>query len=158
MARSRQRLTVELQQTIAAYIRAGGFAHVAAAAAGVSGPLLDRWLRRGGQPRAPRRYRDFQQAIVQATAQARIRAEAAIFKNRPLDWLRSGPGRESAGNPGWTASARAAPPARPGSTNPLLQREYQDMLATVLQLLAPYPEIRAVAASTLVRSAAQEAP
>ncbi len=33
MARSRHSLTVEVQQTIAAYIRAGGFAHVAAAAA-----------------------------------------------------------------------------------------------------------------------------
>src|SRR4051812_47421503 len=109
MSHSRHLLTAEGQQTIAAYIRAGGFPHVAAAAVGITRPRFERWLRKGRQPRAKPRYRAFHQVILQATAQARLRAEAAVFKNRPLDWLRSGPGRETTSNPGWTASARPAP-------------------------------------------------
>jgi hypothetical protein len=153
MARSRHRLTAEVQQTITAYIRAGGFPHVAAGAAGIPRSVFERWLRQGRQPDARPRYRHFHEAILQAAAQARIRAEAAVFKNRPLDWLRSGPARETAGNPGWTASARPAPPAGPRAANPLLQPEIQDLIANLLQLLTPFPEVRATVAGALDQAA-----
>ncbi len=149
MARSRHRLTPELQQTIAAYVRAGGFPHVAAGAAGIPAPVFERWLRRGRKRGAEPAYRDFSEAILQAAAQARMRAETAVFKNRPLDWLRSGPGRETTGNPGWTASARAAPPAPQRRINPLLQPELQQMLSALLQALTPFPEARTAAAGLI---------
>jgi len=157
MARSRHRLTAEVQQTITAYIRAGGFAHVAAGAAGIPFAVFERWLRRGRRPRAESSYRGFHEAIHLAASQARIRAEAAIFKNRPLDWLRSGPGRETTGNPGWTASARPALAASPRRANPLLQPEIQNLLSTLLRLLTPFPEARATVAGHLVQPAATDA-
>ncbi len=153
MARSHHRLSIEIQQTITAFIRAGGFPQVAAEAAGIAPRLFERWLSHGRRPQAAQRFRDFYESVQQARAQARLRAETAVFKNRPLDWLRSGPARESAGNPGWTASARPAPPAGPRGSNPLLQAEVQDAIATILQLLTPFPEARSVVAEAFARRA-----
>lgn len=152
MARTRHPLTAAVQQNIAAYIRAGGFPHVAAAAAGITRSDFERWLRKGRRAGAKPRYRAFHETILQATAQARLRAEAAVFKNRPLDWLRSGPGRETASNPGWTASARPAP-ASPRRANPFLQGEIQDLVSSLLGLLAPFPEVRATVAAALEHKA-----
>ena len=47
MARPRYRLTPALQEKIVAYIRAGGFPHVAAEAAGLPRRVFERWLERG---------------------------------------------------------------------------------------------------------------
>src|SRR5689334_11150720 len=97
------RLTAEIQTTIVAYLRAGGFPEVAAAAAGVPVARFARWMHRGQQPRAPRRYRRFAAAVAEALAQARLGAEVATHEKRPLDWLKCGPGRVNWG-------AKAAPP------------------------------------------------
>jgi hypothetical protein len=146
MPASQPRPTPALQQTIAAYIRAGGFPHVAAEAAGVPRALFARWLRRGQRPKAAEDYRAFYQAILQARAQARLRAELAVFKARPLDWLRCGPGKETGDNPGWTGNVKAGSGSEE-MVSPLLQPAVQDLVAQMLVLLGPYPEARAAVAA-----------
>src|SRR5206468_1043917 len=84
MARKRPPLTPDVEQAIAAFIRAGGFPHVAAEAAGIPRSVFESWLRRGRNPQGPRKYRAFVRAIDQAAAQARLGAEAASLKARPL--------------------------------------------------------------------------
>ena len=96
MTRDSQAPTPELQQQICAFIRAGGFPRVAAEAAGVRATDFARWLRRGRRKQAPAVYRAFADAVAQAMAQARLAAELQVFEKRPLDWLKCGPGKESA--------------------------------------------------------------
>src|SRR5262245_6914530 len=103
MSRSSCPLTPAVHQSIVAFVRAGGFAHVAAEAAGVPREVFDDWMSRPGP-----RYREFARAVRQAEAQARLRVEVAVLDARPLDWLKSGPGKPLPGYPGWTAPARAA--------------------------------------------------
>ena len=99
--------TDAVERQITAFIRAGGFAHVAAEAAGVSREVFEEWLRLAEKPRAAKRYREFAEAVRLARAQARLRAETVALEEKPMDWLKSGPGRDSEGSPGWTAAARA---------------------------------------------------
>src|SRR5438105_1422557 len=95
MARKRHLLTPAVEQAILAYVRAGGFPHVAAEAAGVPRAVFERWLARGQEPGGPAKYRAFLEAVRQAQAQARLGAEVSARDDKPLDWLRSGPGRET---------------------------------------------------------------
>jgi hypothetical protein len=142
MARQRYRLTPALQQEITAYIRAGGFPHVAAEAAGIPRPVFEHWLAQGQTPRGAPVYQEFARAVRQAHAQARLRAELAILSDKPLDWLKAGPGRETADSPGWTNPAKPTSSAN-GPENPLLDSEVQELLRICLQLLTPFPEARA---------------
>ena len=43
--------------------------------------------------------------------QARLHAELTALTDKPLDWLKAGPGKDSADNPGWTnpGKPRTAP-------------------------------------------------
>ncbi len=134
--------TPELQQTIVAYIRAGGMPHVAAEAAGLPRAMFEAWLRRGRRPAAPAELRAFADAVRQARAQARLGAEIAVFKGRPLDWLRSGPGKETPTNPGWTSNVKPGTGADERG-NPLLDPELRRLFAHLLDLLEPYPDVRA---------------
>jgi hypothetical protein len=135
------RPTPELEQTIAAYIRAGGYPYVAAEAAGVSPEVFDDWLQRGAKPHAAPVYRRFADAVRQAHAQSRLKAEIEALKKRPLEWLKSGPGKESLVRPGWSAAVRAQPgDAEP--PNPLLDPRLQELLRALRDLLEPYPEVR----------------
>jgi hypothetical protein len=152
MARACYRLTLALQEKIAAFIRAGGFAHVAAEAAGLPRAVFARWLERGEGADAPANYRRFARAIREAEAQARLRAETEVRGDKPLDWLKAGPGKASADKPGWTN------PGKPGDASPskAAASERDKTLAEVLHLfgrcaeqLAPYPEARAALASWL---------
>lgn len=95
-------LTAELERSILAGIRAGGYPHVAAAAFGVPHARFRRWLARGRGRRALEPYRRFARAVDQAHAQARLHAEMAVLDKDPRLWLRGGPGREQPGKPGWT--------------------------------------------------------
>ena len=52
MARPPTPLTPELQGRIVAFVRAGGYPHVAAEAAGVPRHVFERWLKRGGRRKA----------------------------------------------------------------------------------------------------------
>jgi hypothetical protein len=147
LSRSRHHLTPAVEQAIVAYIRAGGFPHVAAEAAGVPREVFEQWRQRGEEARAPKRYRSFADAVRQAAAQARLRAEVTIHDEKPLDWLRYGPGRETADAPGWTAAVRPRPLTRDESLllNPLVQA----LFTTVLDALGAFPEARITVARAL---------
>ena len=99
-------VTPEVVRTIVAYIRAGAYPSVAAAAAGVPAAVFRAWLDRGSKPRAARKYRDLVAAVAAAAAQARVTAELACFQDDPKTWLTKGPGRETAETPGWSGVVR----------------------------------------------------
>lgn len=135
------RLTPEIQNSITAFLRAGGFPEVAAAAAGVPAAQFARWMYAGTQPGAKKRYREFAAAVGEALGQARLKAEVAIHENKPLDWLKAGPGRAD-----WGSKAR--PPAGP----PALEHPaFQALLSGLLAALEPFPEAREAAAQALGR-------
>jgi hypothetical protein len=148
MARKRHLLTAAVEASICAYIRAGGFPHVAAEAAGVPRQVFERWLRQGQEGRGGPKYRHFYEAVQQAQAQARLGAEVAALNDKPMDWLKSGPGKETTTGAGWTSAVRP----RAGDSaevNPFLQAEIQALVHLLLEALAPFPEARAAAARAL---------
>jgi hypothetical protein len=134
------RLTLEIEDRVIHFIRAGGFDWVAAEAAGVPRPVFERWLARGEQSgRQP--YHRFYVAVMQARAQARLKAEVELRGESPRDWLRLGPGREQPDQPGWTSPAR--PQARPKCAGSLLDSpEFQRIARDCLDALTPFPEAR----------------
>lgn len=147
MANARPRLTAEIEKAIIAYARAGGFPEVAAEAAGVPREVFADWLARGDNPRGGARYRAFARAVRQAVAQARLGAEVSARQDKPLDWLRSGPGRETPTRIGWTGTVR---PRGAEAAAPLLaDPQVQALLRSLLQALAAYPEARAALADYL---------
>src|SRR6516165_8040445 len=93
------KLTRELETTILSWVRAGGYPHVAAAAAGVSEERWQLWRVRSTR-REP--YKSFFAAIAQAHATARLKAETTTLEQDARFWLKHGPGREGPSNPGWT--------------------------------------------------------
>ena len=151
MSRQRHPLTPAVQQSILAYIRAGGFPHVAAEAAGVPREVFEHWLRRGAGPRPPAPYRALREAVRQAQAQARLGAEASVLSNKPLDWLRCGPGRHAPDSAGWTSPVKPPPAADKGPANPLLDSGVQAFIPLLLDALTPFPEARAATARVLAQ-------
>jgi hypothetical protein len=147
MAATHHRLTPTLQQTIVAYIRAGGFPHVAAEAAGVPSAVFDRWCQQGERPGSAARYRAFALAIRQAIAQARLSAEVVIHNDKPLDWLRYGPGRETTERIGWTGTAKPRVGTKPASV--LLDPQLQALFVSLIRSLESFPEARSHAAAVL---------
>jgi hypothetical protein len=147
MSRERLELTDDLERAVVAFVRAGGYPQVAAEAAGLPREVFQRWLRRGQGPRARPRYRRFALAVRQAHAQARLGAEAAVLSGKPLDWLRYGPGRETAGSPGWTGAARPGGGREAGPV--LLDPQVQELMRLVLQALEPFPDARQTLAGRL---------
>src|SRR6186997_510227 len=101
-------LTPALTATIAAYIRAGGYPHVACEAAGIPRAVFDDWLRLGNPVGRKKGWRPHQLytplwlAVMEAKAQARLTAEMAALKEEPVSWLKSGPGKDQPNNPGWS--------------------------------------------------------
>ncbi len=146
MPRKRYRLTPTLQQRICSYIRSGGFARVAAEAAGVPGAVFDEWLRRGRAEEGRESYRALVVAVDEALAQARLRAELTVFQDYPRDWLRYGPGKETAAAPGWSTAAKPRQRADQELLPPLLDPRMVAVMQEMLQLLTPYPEARALVA------------
>jgi hypothetical protein len=144
MTRKPYELTPALERAITAYIRAGGFPQVAAEAAGVPRRLFVKWLRAARDKDGNVVYQDFRAAVRQAQAQARLQAEVAVLKAKPLDWLKCGPGKDRPGVPGWSVAPRAQ--SRGEERNPLLDPAFQRMLTVLLDALAPQPEIRAAVA------------
>ncbi|NBO91604.1 MAG: hypothetical protein EBV06_04715 [Planctomycetia bacterium] len=133
------RLTPEIQANLVAFLRAGGFPEVAAEASGITAAQFSRWMQRGSQPGAPRRLREFVTAVMQAVAQARLGAEVAMHENKPLEWLKFGPGRID-----WGAKAKPHEQA-PGLEHPV----FRTLLVGLLAALEPYPEARQAAAEIL---------
>ncbi len=142
MARKPRTPTLKIERTITSYIRAGGFAHVAAEAAGIPLAVFQDWLKCGEAPEATGRIRDFFIAVRQAEAQVRLGAEIQALKEKPMDWLKSGPGRETADRPGWTAPARPKSRAEEAPFDALQHPELQKMFAALMDVLAPFPDAR----------------
>ena len=147
MAQSRYRLTAALQERIVAYVRAGGFPHIAAEAAGLPRQVFARWLARGQRADAPPAYREFARAIMEAQAQARLHAELTALTDKPLDWLKAGPGKDSADNPGWTNPGKPRSASAEGSDKGQIQAEVLALLGRCAEALAAYPDARAALAA-----------
>lgn len=135
--------TVTVEAVILGGIRQGGYPHVAAQAAGVEPHLFDDWMHWGtarGSKNKP--YREFRSKVLQAQAQARLKAEHAIFSTRPDKWLLLGPGKERTGSPGWSAQAK---PVLTSQTqiNLLASPEWNGLWSTILGTLSEFPEARA---------------
>jgi hypothetical protein len=144
----RHRLTPELQNAIRGYILSGSYPHVAAEAAGLPREVFDLWLRRARVPRAKKRYRLFREAILQARALARLGAEAHVLAKNPLAWLKHGPGRDAPDTPDWSNAVRGqAHSSTEGRL--LMRREVQEVVAVLLRVLQPFPEVRAAVADAL---------
>ncbi|MHB1423487.1 MAG: hypothetical protein ACYC3I_09895 [Gemmataceae bacterium] len=152
MARARYRLTLALQEKIASFIRAGGFAHVAAEAAGLPREVFARWLERGERPGAPANYRNFARAIREAEAQARLQAELSVRGDKPLDWLKAGPGKASRDNPGWSNPGKAGAADAAGADKAERVQvwcEVLNLFGRCAEQLAAYPEARAALSAWL---------
>jgi hypothetical protein len=148
MARARYRLTLALQEKIASFIRAGGFAHVAAEAAGLPREVFARWLARGERADAPAKYRAFARAIREAEAQARLQAELNVRKAKPFDWLKDGPGKGSADNPGWSNPKSGA--AAVNKIDPAqVWSEVLYLFGRCAEQLAAFPDARAALSAWL---------
>lgn len=148
MTTPRHILTPAVQQSICGYILSGGYPHVAAEAAGVPREVFARWLRRSRGPGAKKRYRQLREAILNALAQARLSAEAAVLTKTPLAWLKHGPGKDTPDMPGWSNAVRSQ--GHESAAGRLLMRpETQELIATLLRVLKPFPEVRAAIADAL---------
>ncbi len=134
--------TPAVEQQIVAFIRAGGFPEVAAEAAGVPRPTYRRWVRAGRAANGDAACRHFAHAVMQAAAQARLRAELATHENKPLDWLRYGPGKQTARNPGWTGPMRVTPPKNRADVNTLDSAAARAAIDDVLTAMESYPALR----------------
>jgi hypothetical protein len=149
MARARYRLTLALQEKIVAYIRAGGYAHIAAEAAGLPREVFARWLARGERPDAPANYRAFARAIHEAEAQARLQAELNVRKEKPLDWLKAGPGKAGADNPGWTNPGKAGATTGDKMDRAQVWSEVLHLFGRCAEQLAAFPDARAALSNWL---------
>jgi hypothetical protein len=141
-------LTPAIQQNICNYILAGGFPEVAAEAAGIPAKVFARWMRFGEAKRPIPLYRDFVQSVRQAQAQVRIVAEHKALEKSPLQWLKSGPGKETARLPGWTSPVR--PPQQAKRKKGLSAEQLSGLISTLLAALGPFPEARQAAAQALI--------
>ena len=96
------RLTTELIDAIVKRIRVGVFPYIAAQAVGIPKSTFYDWMRRGEKGRKP--FSELLAKVRTAAATARSSAEVRVFRDQPFQWLRYGPGRERADEPGWTES------------------------------------------------------
>jgi hypothetical protein len=113
------KLTAETETIVLEAIAKGAFAHVAAAAAGIDPATLRRYL-----ASTSKRFRAFQAAVAKAKAGARKAAEAVVFAEDPLSWLRLGPGRDWGEREiGWTEPAKRLEHSGPGGGPLQVQNE-----------------------------------
>lgn len=147
MSGRRPRLTVGLIKDIASRVQLGAFPHVAAEAAGVPAELFHQWMEWGSGPGARQPYRDLAERVRHAHGYARCDAEIALRHNDPKAWLLNGPGKDSDSLPGWTTPVKSD--AKPDAANALPESQMQALIASLLEVLAPYPEARAALAAAL---------
>jgi hypothetical protein len=142
MAHRRYRLTPGLVQQILSGIRAGGYAQVAAQAFGVPDAVFADWLRRGDAAGAREPYASFAAGVREAEAQARLRAENEVFSDKVQRWLEHGPGRERAGQPGWSAAVKGPSMAAEADGNLWLSPVFLGLVRGLLVELDSTPEVR----------------
>src|SRR5262249_2721342 len=87
--------------------------------------------------------------VRKAQAEARLAAEVAVFKDDPLAWLRSGPGRDSASAEGWTSAVKPFKRDQRSTGNGLVDADGRDLIPTLLDALTPFPEARLAVARAL---------
>jgi hypothetical protein len=114
-------------------LRGGAFDWVAAEAAGIHRTTFYNWMARGEQ--GQKTWAVFARSVMQARAQARLRAEGWVMEQDPLSWLRLGPGRERRGQPGWTEAAKAQvdmpPEELAGAVDPGLEAQMERVLQEI---------------------------
>jgi len=137
------RLTAELQRQIVASIRAGGYAHVAAQAWGLSEEQWRHWLALGRRPGAREPYSSFYRRVREAQAQARLKAEIEALAKDPRFWLKNGPGKDPAASPGWAAPPRTGRAPSTAAEPSMPYAELMEYLSIVREVLAPNPEMLA---------------
>lgn len=147
------RHTPELENTILAGVRAGGYPHVAAAAAGVDDASFAEWVERGSRKNAREPYKGFVRRLRQAEGQARLMREIEAAKADPQFWLKNGPGRDLPGKPGWAAMIRPTLSSTTQTINLFTSPDFLTFMATLRAVLAPYPEALAALASALEQPA-----
>ncbi len=155
MARSRYRLTPALHEEIVAFVRSGGFPHVAAEAAGVPRRVFERWIRRGQKDGAEPNYRAFALAVMEAHAQARLQAEIKTRTDKPLDWLKAGPGKDRADNPGWANPGKQSAASAKGPDRERIMVELFALMGEAAEQLVDHPEAQAVLADWLAKRLAE---
>ena len=97
------KLTPEVHQRIVQLVRGGVFETGAARACGIDPSTLRRWKVRGRREPGP--YRDFLEDLERVKAEARAVAEARVFNENPVTWLKAA-ARDRPDEPGWTESVR----------------------------------------------------
>lgn len=138
-------------EVICSWVRQGAFPHVAASAAGVAPEVWKRWLEAGKKAlRQSAPYYKFFRELEKAKAQARIRAEIAVFDADPKTWLRSGPGKETADSAGWTTLVKPAI-MNQQQINILASPEWNQLWAHILGVLGSFPDARTALADALIQ-------
>ena len=134
--------TPEITQLISSYLQAGGTPSVAAQAAGISEQTFNHWVAKGKTTKAPKALKAFYQAVEQAHAQARLRAEIAAFNDKPLEWLKSGPCK---GEVEWGKRSSG----KKAKEETLPEINTQKFLQLLLKVLQAYPEARKALADAM---------
>lgn len=132
---NKTRLNRELIQAMCERIRVGTYPYVAAAACGVAKSTFYRWMQTADGKRAPAIYRELRDKICEAAAAARSNAEVRVFRDRPFEWLRYGPGREKPGEPGWTETPQTL--RVEGGNDPLRMQHQLEGQQSHLHVAAP---------------------
>ena len=103
MAR-KTRLTHDLIEAIADRVRREAFPYIAAQSCGIPKSTFYKWMQKGEDGRGI--YRELWDRVSSAAADTRRDAENRVFRDKPLEWLRLGPGRERVDEAGWTEAAK----------------------------------------------------
>jgi hypothetical protein len=100
-------------------------------------------------------YRAFRDDVLQAKAQARVASEAEARKKDPKFWLKHGPGREQAGQPGWANPSRPVLGDETSHSVRLFESpDWQALCRSLLALFDDRPELQQVFTAALARVAA----
>jgi len=93
------KITPEIIDAIAKLAGVGVYPYVAAQTVGVPKTTFYRWMHRAQEKggKCPKLYKVLWVKVTEAHNKARANAELRVFKDRPYEWLRTGPGRD-----GWT--------------------------------------------------------
>lgn len=137
-----------VQGLICLYIRKGAFSHIAAMAAGIPEGVFHDWLK-AAEGKHSRRFRKFKDAVMQAEAQARVKAELAVFEANPRAWLREGPGRHQGSRVGWSVPVPGPSVTNQMQVNIQHSPEWSALWSEILARAAPFPEARAALADAL---------
>jgi len=148
-------LTPEVENTMLGYIRAGGYPHVAAEAAGIPRETFAVWMKRGRRRGAREPYKTFYRNVRQALATARLKAEVDTIAKNPFYWLRHGPGRETRESPGWSNPVKPGLGRHKGASF-LLTREWGRMWERILKALEMFPEARQAVAEAIEKPEAEQ--